>query len=211
MRWSRILTTVSEAFPLCRRTGAALGGDTIPIWKRNARLAPSSRLLLSLRARRGLGSGDLRRRPHGSAGYTLIELLMVIAVMGVLLAMAAPRIHSVLQHAKVNAAASVLAMDLQYAQMVAARQRRPVVLILVPDTRQYLIRDRPVGGTVFRTRLFGQDTDYLLDELLSTTSAMEVFPTGITHASTTFTLGLGGYRRHVTFTRAGQIRVLAGS
>ncbi len=167
-------------------------------------------MLLSLGPRAGLGSGYLGRCPHRSAGYTLIELVMVIAVMGVLLAMAAPRIHSILQHAKVNTAASILAVDLQYAQMLAARQRRPVVLIVVPAAEQYMIRDRPAGGTVFRTRLFGQDSDYLLDELTSTASAMEVFPTGVTYATTTFTVGLAGYQRQVRFTKAGQIRVSPG-
>lgn len=141
----------------------------------------------------------------------MIELAIVLIVMGIVLTLAIPRLRPVLEHAKVNSAASVLAVDLQYAQMLAARQRHPVVIIVDADTKQYLIRDRSVGGTVFRTRLFGQDTEYMLDELLSTTSGMQVFPTGITHASTTFTLGLGGYRRHVTFTRAGQIRVLPGS
>lgn len=191
-------------------TGAGLGEDTIPIWKRNARLAPSSRLLPSRRPRPWPGSGYPRTRRCGSAGYTLIELVMVVAVMGIVLAMAAPRIHSVLQHAKVNAATTVLAVDLQYAQMLAARQRRPVVVIVVPGAEQYLIRDRPAGGTVFRTRLFGQDSDYLLDELTSTGSAMEVFPTGVTYATTTFTVGLAGYQRQVRFTKAGQIRVLSG-
>ncbi|MBI4421735.1 MAG: hypothetical protein HY560_12995 [Gemmatimonadetes bacterium] len=135
---------------------------------------------------------------------------MVVAVMGVLLAMAAPGIHAVLQHAKVNAATTVLAVDLQYAQMVAARQRRPVVFIVVPGAEQYLIRDRPAGGTVFRTRLFGQDSDYMLEELAASSSAMEIFPTGVTHETTTFTVGLAGYYRQVRFTKAGQIRVLPG-
>lgn len=136
---------------------------------------------------------------------------MVLVVTGILLAMALPRLHPVLEHGKVNAAASVLAVDLQYAQMLAARQRRPVVVIVDPSTRQYLIRDRPAGGTIFRTRLLGQDTQYSLDELNSTVSGIEIFPTGITRSLTTLTVGLGGYRRQVLLTRAGQIRVLSGS
>jgi len=140
----------------------------------------------------------------------MLELVIVLTLMGVMLALAVTQLRPVLEHGKVNAAASVLAVDLQYAQMLAAQQRRPVVVIVVPDIKQYFIRDRPVGGTVFRTRLFGQDTDYGLDELLSTESAIEVFPTGITRATTTFTLGLGEFQRQVRFTRAGQIRVLSG-
>lgn len=136
---------------------------------------------------------------------------MVLTLTGMALAMAIPRLRPALAHSKVNAAASVLAMDLQYAQMLAARQRKPVVVIVAPSTKQYLIRDRSAGGSVFRTRLLGQDTEYTLDELNSTISGVEVFPTGITRTPATFTLGLGGYRRQVLFTRAGQIRVLPGS
>lgn len=164
----------------------------------------------SIGLRQCLGTGAPHSRRRGLAGYALVELVIVLVVMGVLLAIASARLRPALEHSKVNAAASVLAVDLQYAQTLAARQRRPVVVIVVPGTEQYLIRDRPAGGTVFRTRLFGEDTEYTLDELNSTVSALEVFPTGVTRATTTFTLGLGGYRRQVTFTRAGQIRVLPG-
>lgn len=155
--------------------------------------------------------GSRRLRLSGMAGYTAIELAIALALMGIVLALAIPAFRPVMEHTRVRAAASVLAIDLQYAQMLAARQRRPVVVTLDQDKKEYVISDRSDGGAVFRTRQFGQDSDYRLDEFLSTGSKIEVFPTGITHENTTFTLGLGGYQRHVTFTRAGQIRLLPGS
>lgn len=150
-------------------------------------------------------------RLHSPAGYTMVELAMALTLISITSAVAVTRLRPALEHGKVNAAASVLAADLHYAQMVAARQRRPVIVIVIPATRQYVIRDRPTDGTVFRTRLLGQESEYALDELSSTVSGMEVFPTGTTRAGTTFTVGMGGYRRQVAFTRAGQIRVLSGS
>ena len=136
---------------------------------------------------------------------------MVIALLGITSAVAVTKLGPSLQHGKVRGAAAVLVADLQYAQVVAARERRPVVVIVTPSTQQYMIRDRETAAIVHRTRSLGQNSDYLLDELTSTVSGLEVFPTGTTHAATTITVGMGGYRRQVIFTRAGQIRVVPGS
>jgi Tfp pilus assembly protein FimT len=137
-------------------------------------------------------------------------LITVLVVLGILGIVSVAKLRPALEHAKVNSAASVLASDLQYAQLLAARQRKPVVVIVTSATRQYIIRDRPVGGTIFRTRYLGQDTDYSLDSLTTTapSSRLEIFPTGVTVASSTFRLVLRGFSRTVRFSRAGQIKVL---
>jgi hypothetical protein len=93
--------------------------------------------------------------------------------------------------------------------MLAARQRKPVVIILTSATQQYIIRDRQDATKVFRTRYLGPGTDYGLSALTGPTS-VQVFPTGVTPATTTFTLGLNGYQREVKFTKAGQVRVIRG-
>ena len=129
-------------------------------------------------------------------------------VLGILSVVSYVRLQPALEHGKVNSAGAVLASDLQYAQFVAARQRQPVVVILTPATQSYVIRDRADAARIFRSRYMGADTDYNLDEFSATSSSLEIFPTGVTRSTTTFTLGLGGYRRAVRFSKAGQIRVL---
>ncbi len=142
------------------------------------------------------------------AGFTLVELAVVIALVGVVSAIAYQRISPALEHARVNSAAAVLAADLQYSQMLAVRQRKPVVVIANSALKQYLIRDAQTS-TVFRTRFMGADTDLNIDELTVTPTSAEIFPNGTARQMTTYTLGLNGYRRKVRLTRAGQVRVIS--
>jgi Tfp pilus assembly protein FimT len=152
------------------------------------------------------------RHVSNEAGYTLIELWIGVFMLGVLSMMSYTRMRPALEHARVNGAASIVASDLQYAQLLAARQRKPVVMVLNTTTKSYVIRDRANASLLYRTRYLGADTDNALDVLLvfpSTT--IVVFPTGVTTATTTFFVGLHGYQRQVRFSRAGQVRVLSGS
>ena len=99
-----------------------------------------------------------------AAGYTLIELVLTIVVMGILTAFGYTRLVPALTHARVQRAATVVAGDLQYAQMLAVRQRRPVAVIVDNALKGYIIRLRDTAVT-FRDRYFGTDADYGLDSL----------------------------------------------
>ncbi len=150
------------------------------------------------------------RIPRGrSRGYTFVELAIVIAIVGILTSLALWRMGPGLLQARVNRAAWTLAADLQYAQLMAARQRRPVVVIVLPALKSYTIRDQ-ASATVFRQRFLGQDTDFQLDTLTATPVTVEVFPTGVARETTTFRVAVRGYDREVRLTRAGQIRITSG-
>jgi prepilin-type N-terminal cleavage/methylation domain-containing protein len=143
------------------------------------------------------------------AGYTLVEMVIVICALSILSVMSYVKLQPSLEHGKVNSAAAVMAADFQYAQLMAARQRKPVVIIITTATQSYVIRDRSDASLVFRTRYLGANTDYSLDQMSgSPSTSVQVFATGITPVTTTFTLGLHGYQRLVKFTKAGQVRVL---
>jgi Tfp pilus assembly protein FimT len=149
------------------------------------------------------------RRLSNEAGYTLIELWIGVFMLGILAMLSYARMRVPLEHAKVNGAASILASDLQYAQLLASRQRKPVVMILNTTARSYVIRDRANAALVYRTRDLGSDTDSALDQMAVLPSpTVVIFPTGVTQATTTFMLALKGFQRHVRITRAGQVRVI---
>lgn len=141
-------------------------------------------------------------------GYTLIEMVLVIAIAGILMGFGVVRLAPALEHANVRAAANVIAGDLQYAQMLAVRYRRPIAVIVASSTKQYLIRDRDDATNVYRTRLLGPDSDFGLDDLHASPTTVELFPNGLNRETILFTLGLHGFERQVRMTRAGQIRIL---
>lgn len=143
---------------------------------------------------------------RGRAGFTIIELAMALAVFGVITAIAVLRTGPALERARVNRAAAVVAGDLQYAQLVAARQRRPVAVVVSPGAQAYLIRDTQ-SATVFRQRGVGPGTDVGIDSLAVAPATVTVFPNGLMAQTTTFTIGFHGHVKRVRVTRAGQIRI----
>lgn len=150
----------------------------------------------------GMGNARLR----SAAGYTAVELLFVMVVLGILLAITFIKAGPALERARVRGAAGVLATDLQYAQALAARYRTPMVFTVDEAQKTYQIADR--GGTnVYRQRNFGTGGEYVLDQFTATPATVEVLPNAVVAQSATYTLGLDGFRRRVTFSRAGQIRV----
>ncbi len=112
-------------------------------------------------------------------GYTLIEMVLVMVIAGLLMAVGIVRLAPALEHGNVRAAANVVAGDLQYAQILAVRYRKPISVVVASSTKQYLIRDRDDATNVYRTRLLGPDTDFGLDELTSSPTSVELFPNGI--------------------------------
>ncbi len=142
------------------------------------------------------------------AGYTLIEMVLVIVIAGILMSVGVVRLAPALVHANVRAAANVVAGDLQYAQSLAVRHRKPIAVVVASATKQYLIRDRDDATNVYRTRLLGPETDFGLDELTSSPTSVELFPNGVARETMVMTLGIAGFQRQVRLTRAGQIRIL---
>lgn len=145
------------------------------------------------------------RRRH-DRGYTIIELLIVMAVMAIITGIAYVRVAPALGRARVRGAANVLAGDLQYAQLLAARFGEPMVLTVNTSTLEYQIGDRD-ADTVFRTRRFGAGGDYALSQFTAVPATLELFPTSIVGQSATYTISIDGFARQITMSVAGQIRV----
>jgi prepilin-type N-terminal cleavage/methylation domain-containing protein len=142
---------------------------------------------------------------RGHRGYTVIELLLVMVIISVIAGITYVRMRPSLERARVRGAASVLAGDLQYAQVMAARLRTPMVISMNTVALTYQVADR--AGTVYRARDLSTASEYAMNELQATPATFEVFPNAVAAQSATYTVGANGYRRRVTFSRAGQIRV----
>jgi len=141
-----------------------------------------------------------------AAGYSLLELLIVVSLLGLATAMAFPTISRITTHSRVNQAAAVVSQDLSLALSAAARERKPMRVALGADRQSITVSDR-VSGNVLSTRALGQGDVYRLDSVSFSVSPVDLFPSGFTSSALTVSLWAGGYSRRVTMSRAGWIRV----
>jgi len=70
--------------------------------------------------------GDARATLQGAKGFTLVELLIIIAVLGILAAIAVPQFNIWLVRARIQAASGHLQQDLAWAEGYAIRSGYPV-------------------------------------------------------------------------------------
>ena len=146
------------------------------------------------------------RRFNNQIGFTLIELVLVLVVSSMLASFAILRLAPIMERARVRRSAVKIATDLQWAQMIAARQRRPVVFIVSEPLRGYMIRDA-ASATVYREAYLGEDTGFLLDQLDATPTTLEIFPNGVVRGTGNYVVRVNTVQRYVRITRAGQVRI----
>lgn len=139
-------------------------------------------------------------------GFTLIETLIVLAVLAILLGTLGPVVARRISHSRVNGAAHVLAGNLESALSLAARQRRPVRVTVDAAQRSVLIADRASGQTIAR-HSYGPASEYKVETLSSSPASIDILPHGVATSAATLTVGIGGYSRRVTLTRAGLVRL----
>lgn len=90
------------------------------------------------------------RKSHnrlGHAGYTLSELMIVVAMIGVLSAIAVPSFTGYLKRTRVDGSRNQLIADCYFARSLAIARRETITMVFAAD--QYQIVNG--GGTVFRT------------------------------------------------------------
>lgn len=85
-------------------------------------------------------------RNRARRGFTLPEMLMVVVIMGIMAAMAGPRLVRWVQTTSQRSAANQLVADLGRARALAAREGRTVSLRLVSTTTYQLTIDTPAGA-----------------------------------------------------------------
>lgn len=84
-------------------------------------------------------------RNAAQRGFTLIELMVVVALGAIILALAVPSFTSMVPRKRMEGVASELATDIQYARSEAAQRNVPVRVTI--GTYCYVITAQPTSGT----------------------------------------------------------------
>jgi type II secretion system protein H len=111
--------------------------------------------------------------PAAGYGFTLVELLVVIVVVSILSAIAAPSFANLIRSMAVRSAADELVTGIQLARSEAARANRTVTVNIKNSTWQVLN-----GTTLLREGTWSQKVDALTDEY-----KLELSPAGTTKIS----------------------------
>jgi prepilin-type N-terminal cleavage/methylation domain-containing protein len=141
------------------------------------------------------------------AGFSMLEILLVLIVIGVLVTISVPKIARIVRHERVNRAAQVIVQDIQNGFALAGRQRAPVRLTFTTNLQKYVFSDRATG-TAILTRILSTGADYSLTSLSTTAATVDVLPNGIGSTPFSVTLANGDYSRTITASSAGFVRLV---
>jgi prepilin-type N-terminal cleavage/methylation domain-containing protein len=82
---------------------------------------------------------------RGRGGFSLAELMIVVVIMGVSLALVAPRLSGVVRISAIDGALNQVSGDLQFARLLAIRNGWPVRLAATADATYTIVED-PTGA-----------------------------------------------------------------
>ena len=138
------------------------------------------------------------------AGYTMIETLMGLMVMGILFGAVALPLRNGILESRLSRAVDVLSSDLERGFSLAERLRRPIRVRCLCPAPGYVVEDRD-STAVYLTRSLGSDEDFRVSSLTFSPASIVVFPTGLASSTLTITLTAGEFTRTLRVTTAGQV------
>lgn len=149
-------------------------------------------------------NGRLSGRQHG---FSMIETLFVLIILGVVAATAMPVMERGVARSRADRAAATMVNDLRGAFSLAARQRKPVRILVSTANRTITVQDRATG-TVFVHRNFGSNqSPFGVSTMTVNRTALDILPNGIATDTLRINFTVSGNARTVRMTRVGQLRM----
>ena len=139
-------------------------------------------------------------------GFSLIELIVVLLLIGVGAGTVAPAVARTLNRTRLQRAANVVATDLQLAHTTAARRRAPIRMSVDTANRIVRIVDHVTPTTIYAERRFDGTSEFAVQRLAASTTTVVFYPNGLANDSIRFTLTAPGGTRMVRMSRVGQVR-----
>lgn len=145
-----------------------------------------------------------RRAGVRAKGFTAIELMIVVVIIGLMAAAAMPRISRIVAESRIRQLQQVIATDVELAFALAQREHKPVAITYNTGTYVMSITDR--SGTVLKTRYIGQNVELSTSGVTFSPSAgVTIFPEGLSSAALRISVTNGTYTRYIDATRAGVV------
>lgn len=144
-------------------------------------------------------------------GFTLIEILIVLVLIGIVAAIAIRSIGDTIRRDRVQKAAAIISTDLEQAFALAGRQRTPMRLLFDSAHRTFAVVERADTTLKYRTRQFATG-DLALDYLSVNRNNLDVMPSGLSTDTLSLRLGIysrngSRYDRTIRMTRGGLVRI----
>lgn len=160
-------------------------------------------------SRSGQLPSPMRRARTSRLGFTLIEILVVVAMLAIILGLSAGRISAIIMRQRLNGAAVALSNDLQTAFTLAQRDRKPVTISFDTSTMELRVTDAASGTVMRQTSLSGYNLT--ASNVSLSRSSLNVYPAGLAGDSLSITLsatvGDASYSHRVRMTRGGLVQI----
>lgn len=127
------------------------------------------------------------RRTRSPGGYTLIELMATLVVLGIVITLAAPRMEGVISYFRRTSAVDRIATDLAYARIMAVREGRTASLRITGTTYTITV-DTDAGGVLRTVKTVPLTADYTGVSVSSTQSRIAFDSRGMVRGGTGATI-----------------------
>ena len=149
------------------------------------------------------------RASRERSGFTMIEIIAVLAIIALITALSMGRISSIITRQRLNRAAVALSNDLQASFALAQRDRTPVRISFNSSTMELSLADA-ISGTVLRKTSLG-NFDLTASNISASRTSLTVYPAGLANDTLSITLSatLGDttYSQRVRMTRGGMVQI----